>query len=186
VPHGTRLGGISTELPLDEYILRSWKLNAELRRADVKEGVFRSPMWHFVRLCAAHPQLRGRPAMDAFQRVGKVKPKGLNAVFMWAEMFPDSDDPEIEFIATWDRVRVPAGDDILAMAVALAKERPLQPRNCISPGYGLYVSIAGRLQELRPGNYINLPVERLAKALGVKETTVSYYAQCAKKMGISA
>lgn len=121
--------------------------------------------------------------MDAFQRVGRVKPKGLNAVFTWAEMFPESDDPEMEFVATWDRVRVPAGDDILAMAIARAKERPLQPRNCISQGYGLYVSIAGRLQELRPGDYINLPVERLAKALERKETTVSYYAQCAKKDG---
>ena len=78
---------------------------------------------------------------------------------------------------------VPAGDDILTLAVSLAKEKPLHPKNHISQRYALYVSIAGRLQELRPGDYINLPVERLAKALGVKETTVSYYAQCAKKDG---
>jgi hypothetical protein len=67
-------------------------------------------------------------------------------------------------------------------AVALRKERPLHPKNCVSQRYAMYVSIAGRLQELRPGD-INLPVERLGKALRVDERTISYYARLATKDG---
>jgi len=138
-------------------------------------------MWEFVRLCAAHPKLRGLSATDALRQISAVKLRDGRPL-SW-DCF-DSDDPQAEFFATWDKVRVPAGDDILALAIALAKERPLHPRNCISPKYVLYVSIAGRLQELRPGDYINLPVTRLGKALDVEERTVSYYADLAKRNGI--
>ncbi len=145
------------------------------------DAQFRTPMWDFVRFCAAHPRLRGLSATDAFRQISNVKLKD-GRPFSWADSF-DSDDPEAEFHATWGKVRVPAGDDILTLAVALAKERPLQPKNCISQRYGLYISIAGRLQELRPGDYINLPVERLGKALGVDERTISYYARLATTDG---
>ena len=138
-------------------------------------------MWGFVRFCAAHPRLRGIPAVDAFQQISNAQLKdGRN--LSWADSF-DSDDPAAEFLATWDKVRVPAGDNILTLAVALAKERPLHPKNCISQGYRLYVSVAGRLQELLPGECINLPVERVGKALGAQVRTISYYAQLAKKAG---
>lgn len=138
-------------------------------------------MWDFVRFCAAHPRLRGLSARDAFRQISNVKLKD-GRLFSWADSF-DTDDPEAEFHATWGKVRVPAGDDILTLALALAKERPLHPKNCISQGYGRYISIAGRLQELRPEDYINLPVERLGKALGVDERTISYYTRLAKADG---
>jgi hypothetical protein len=137
-------------------------------------------MWEFVRLCAAHPALRGKSALDAFQQVSSIRLRDGDRGFPWEESFLDSDDPRMEFIATWDKVRIPAGDDILDLAVALAKEKPLQPRNCISEGYGRFVSIAGWLQQLRPGNYINLPVERLGTILKVDPRTVSHYAAFAK------
>jgi hypothetical protein len=172
---------IPTELPLPDYLEWARKRNDELYSAGTDGGHFRSHMWEFVRFCAAHPQLRGLAAMDAFQQISSVNLKDGRPL-SWADAF-DSDDPEAEFLATWGKVRVPAGDDILTLAVALAKERPLCPKNCISQRFALYVSIAGRIQELRPGDYINLPVERLGKALSVDERTISYYAQLAKKDG---
>jgi hypothetical protein len=45
------------------------------------------------------------------------------------------------------------------------------------------VSIAAHLQFLRPSDYINLPVARLAKILGVDPKTVSYYSQQAQNDG---
>ena len=146
---------IPTELPLPDYVQWAQKRARELYSSKPEVAHFRTPMWDFVRFCAAHPRLRGIPAVDAFQQISNAQLKdGRN--LSWADSF-DSDDPAAEFLATWDKVRVPAGDDILTLAVALAKERPLHPKNCISQGYGLYVSIAGRLQELRPGVSIILP-----------------------------
>ena len=168
---------IPTDLPLPDYLDWARKRNDELYSAGTDGAHFRSHMWDFVRFCAAHPRLRGLSARDAFQQISNAQLKdGGN--LSWADSF-DSDDPAVEFLATWDKVRVPAGDDILTLAVALGKERPLHPKNCISQRYGLYISIAGRLQELRPGDYINLPVERLGKALSVDGRTISYYARLA-------
>jgi len=172
---------VPTELPLPDYLDWARKRNDELYSAGTDGAHFRSHMWEFVRFCAAHPQLRGLAAMDAFQQISSVNLKDGRPL-SWADAF-DSDDPAAEFLATWDKVRVPAGDDILTLAVALAKERPLHPKNCISQRYGLYISVAGRLQELRPGDYINLPVERLGKALSVDGRTISYYARLATMGG---
>jgi hypothetical protein len=141
-------------------------------------------MWEFVRSCKAHPTLSGLSATNALQQINKIRLRDGDLGFPWEEGFPDSDDPRMEFVATWDKVRVPFGADILDMAVATAKQKSLKPRNCISESYRFYVSIAGRLQELRPGDYINLPVERMAKAIGVAPRMVSNYAQVAKKSGL--
>ena len=123
-------------------------------------------------------------ALYALQQIDRIRLRDGDRGFPWEELFPDSDDPQMEFVATWDKVRIPAGEDILALAVALAKQKPLKPRISISPGYSRYVSIAARLQELRPNNYIQLPVERLAKAIGVDARTISHYGQFARKDGL--
>src|SRR5215472_4176887 len=80
-------------------------------------------------------------------------------------------------LVTWDKVRVPAGEDILVLAVGLARDKPLTLRNPISKNYSRVVSIAAHLQNLRPGDYINLPVARLGEILGVNDRTISYYLQ---------
>ena len=175
---------IPTELPLAKYVQWAWRQNDEHYEPPSTGKAFRTPMWEFVRLCAAHPALRKRSAPYAFQQVDRVRLRDSDRSFPWEEWFPDSDDPRMEFIATWDKVRIPAGADILALAVALADEKPLKPRLSIPEGYSRYVSIAGRLQELRGEDYINLPVERLGTILDVDPRTVSYYAAFARSYGL--
>jgi hypothetical protein len=164
---------IPLELPLSEYF--TWA--AEQNDAAYQNGgeAYRSPMWEFVRLMAAHPDLKGCGAVDAFDRVSNLEVNQGERRLSWPELFPDSDDPETEFLATWDKVRVPAGQDILIYAAGLARDKPIKLRRPISEKYSLFVSIAAHLQFLRPGQYINLPVVRLADILKVDLRTVSYY-----------
>lgn len=165
---------IPTDLPLPEYLEWALDRNSKQYEAQLRKGLFVSPLFEFVRCAKAHPQLEKLTAMEAFERLRALR---------WRDVFPASDDPETEFLATWAKVRVPVGKDILVLAASLAKEKPLQPTNCISPAYARYLSIAGRLQELRPGDYITLPVVRLGQILGVGERTISHYSALARKDG---
>src|SRR5262249_26984846 len=94
-----------------------------------------------------------------------------------ARMFSQFRRSRSRILVTWDKVRVPAGEDILVLAVGLARDKPLTLRNPISKNYSRVVSIAAHLQNLRPGDYINLPVARLGEILGVNDRTISYYLQ---------
>jgi hypothetical protein len=92
---------IPIELPLSEYFLWAGERNAKAYESGGE--TWHSPMWDFVRLMAAHPDLEGRGAEDALVMLNRDG--GTRAA--WDEVFPDSDDPQIEFLATWDKVRVP-------------------------------------------------------------------------------
>ena len=176
---------VPTQLPLPDYFRWAWEQN-NAHRDSIRRGAtdgFRSAMWEFVRRMAAHPELRGLQAEDAFRLLSVIEVKRADRRLSWPELFPDSDDPAIEFHSTWEKVRVPYGDDMLVLAVGSARDRPMKLRNSISEKYSLYVSIAAHLQCLRPGDYINLPVERLATILGVETRTVSYYSQQAQNDG---
>ncbi len=176
---------IPTQLPLPDYFRWAWEQN-NAHRVSISRGSthgFRSAMWEFVRYMAAHPKLRGLGADAAFGLLAPIELKRGTRRLAWPELFPDSDDPAVEFLSTWKKVRVPAGDDILVLAVGLARDRPIKLRNPISEKYSRFVSIASHLQFLRPGDYINLPVERLAKILSVGTRTVSYYSQQAQNDG---
>ena len=135
--------------------------------------------------CAAHPDLKGlsgTKALESLQKVAVLSPIGKKQL-SWYEMFPDSDDPAVEFVTTWSKVRVPVGQDILVYADGMARDKPLKLRNPISEEYTRFLSIAFHLQYLRAGDYINLPVARLGEILGVNERTVSNYTQQARKEG---
>ena len=172
---------IPTELPLPDYLDWARKRNDELYSAGTDGAHFRSHMWDFVRFCAAHPRLRGLSATDAFRQISNVKLKDGRPL-SWADSF-DSDDPDAEFLATWGKVRVPAGDDILTLAIALAKERPCDQRTVSRKATAFISASRVALAELMPGDYINLPVERLGKALGKDQRTISYYARLAMTDG---
>lgn len=165
---------IPIELPLPKFLGWAIEKNEALYEHPKHGGMYRSPMWEFVRLCRAHPELARLSADDAFRKLGRIP---------WEECFPDSDDPEIEFLTTWDKVRVPAGQDILVLAVGLARDVPLTLSNPISDKYSRLVSIAAHLQSLRPGDHIKLPVGRLGEILGVNDRTISFYIQRATKDG---
>ena len=163
-----------TDLPLREFLAWAAYRNREHLQRRAKSGQFLSPLFEFIRYAKAHPGLANVSAEEALHRVQDIP---------WRDWFPDSEDPQSEFLVTWDRVRVPAWSDILELATSIAKEKPLRPRSCISPAYGHYLSIAGRLQELRPNDYINLPVVRLGQLLGLEPRTIGYHAARAKKDG---
>src|SRR5215831_18076078 len=105
--------------------------------------------------CAGHiPNWRGFPRVEGHSV---------------ARMFSQFRRSRSRILVTWDKVRVPAGEDILVLAVGLARDKPLTLRNPISKNYSRVVSIAAHLQNLRPGDYINLPVARLGEILGVND-----------------
>ena len=106
-------------LPLAEYVAWACEQNNRQYRPPGRHDKFRTPLFEFVRLCKAHPELRGLNSDDA---LGK-----LNG-FDWVRAFRLSEDPLIEFLTTWDKVRVAAGDDILANAIGLARQKPLKLR----------------------------------------------------------
>lgn len=176
---------IPTHLPLPEYFRWAWEQNQRLLFGAKATGnhKYRSPMWEFVRLMAAHPKLKGLGAEDAFRLVAPLEVHQGERSLSWSELFLLSGDPAAEFMSTWNKVRVPAGDDILILADGLARDKLIRLRFAISEKYSRYVSIAFHLQVLRSGQYINLPVARLAKILKVDQRTVSYYAEQAKRSG---
>jgi hypothetical protein len=140
-------------------------------------------MWDFVRACAAHPDLKGSSAEEALELIRKARVRSGYKLVLWSQMFPESDDPDVEFLATWDSIRIPAGQDILGLAVALAKEKPLKLLKPISAKYSELLSIAYRLQILRPDDHICLPVLRLGEALHVSPRMVSFYTKQARRSG---
>lgn len=165
---------IPTYLPLDQFTEWAASKNRATYESPSRGGVFRSPMWEFVRLMKAHPDLRALSAKDAYAKI---------ASFLCWNRFPHSEDPMMEFLTTWDKIRVPAGDDILVNAFTLAKERQLRVKDSVSPNCLLILTTAFHLQRLRPDDYINLPVERLGKLLNVNPRTISMYLAWAKKHG---
>src|SRR5437868_12941453 len=104
----------------------------------------------------------------------------------WISCFvdSDSDDPKVEFIQTWDRVRLPAGMDMLDLANRQAKTLPLKLKISHSEKYERFVSIAGHLQRLRPGLPIFLPEQKLAAILGCRYQTVGWYRAEGVKHGL--
>src|SRR5208337_3454208 len=117
---------VPIELPLPKFLEWAVERNQAYYDARRRKGLFVDPLFEFVRCVKAYPELEMLTAMEAFDRL---------QAFPWRDVLPDSDDPETEFLAIWDKVRVPAGKDILVLAASLAKEKPLHPKNCISPTY---------------------------------------------------
>jgi hypothetical protein len=166
------------DLPLPDFLRWAAERNEAHYDAQISNGEFVTPLFEFVRCARAHPDLAKLNAQEAFNRVRKIIP--------WGDWFPESDEPELEFLSTWDKVRVPAGQgDTLIYAAGLARDRPIKIRGpIISANYSHFVSIAFHLQILRAGKYINLPVARLGEILEVNPRTVSHYVEQAKRDGL--
>ena len=60
---------------------------------------------------------------------------------------------------------------------------PLRPRDCYSPGYGSFVSLAGHLQQNAQGSIL-LPCRKIAAILSCEPTTVSRYRRLAMQDGL--
>jgi hypothetical protein len=96
-----------------------------------------------------------------------------------------SGDLRAEFIAAFNSIRVAAGMGLWETAAANADARPFIPTVAPSRKYVRFVSLAGHLQRARaPGQWILLPVHRLASMLGVTARMVSQYRRWATEEGI--
>jgi hypothetical protein len=139
-----------------------------------------SPTWQFARIAKGHPELWHLSASEAVEKI-----EALLGAAVWGR-FVESDDPRVEFLATWDKIRLPGSSDILESALDMANFRPLKPWIKHSAFYCRFVSLAGHLQRYLPGQPIALPVERIAQVLGVKYQTVCNYRNLAVQDGLLA
>jgi hypothetical protein len=180
MPGKTVDGVLSTTLPLAQYLREA--VSRSQREMPDAEGCdkFRTRLFGFVRFTKARPELRDMSPEEALRAV--MTTLGVDH-HGWSDLFPESDDPAVEFTETWDKVRLAAGQDALKTAIANADRLPLKLPDPISTNYQRFVSIAGHLQRLFPNSSIYLPEELLAQELGCTPRTVGYYRSRAVKDG---
>jgi hypothetical protein len=189
--------GVPSSLPFAEYLARAID---EWRRV-LGEGLLPawqaevSPLFHFCRLVKAHPDMEAVTARQALKRVEQVLrgwrggiPEGRKGMGDWEAWFGVArEDAQVEILDAWDKVRYLPGQTPLDNALRSARECPLVLRDeetaRRADGYPLFVSVAGWLQVAMGDRAIMLPVELLAKALGVKPMTVSRYRRWAVEDG---
>lgn len=170
------------DLPLSQYLRCAWKYNEE---AELVEG-WRSEMWNFVLLAKSHPDLancdadRAADVVEAQMRSWLPEPCDI-----WQQSFPDVEDPLMEFVATWPKIRVPLGTaGSLEEAAAAATRRPLLPVPVRTPNYGFFISILGHLQRLEGDRSIFVPCHKFSDLLDVTPMTISNYRAVAVKDGL--
>jgi hypothetical protein len=96
----------------------------------------------------------------------------------------DCEELRLAFLASWDKVRIAEGDDVLAWAFKQAKEKPYHPSPCLSTKYALVASTAYHLADCTKPKPFYLPCERLAALLETSAMTVSNIIQLLKKNGV--
>jgi hypothetical protein len=153
------------------------------------------PLFYFIRLVKAHPEMASASATEALDKVGRVLAAWRHAVpeedryddwYPWLAV--TEDDSEAEFLDTWDQVRYFPGWRPLAVAVELSRRRPVKPSpehtRRYTRGYAEFVSVAGWLQVAVGNANILLPVKELSELLGgVAEMTVCRYRRWAVEDG---
>lgn len=146
------------------------ELNTIRNSIDGTGSGWSTPTWQFVRMAKGHPELIGLSADEAMAKVEEV----LGPEVLWSH-FPDSEDPQVEFLATWDKIRTPGKGDILDHCLEEARRLPLRPLLRRSKSYCEFLSLAGHLQRCFPGEPIALPVERIGELLDLSYQTVCNY-----------
>ena len=82
------------------------------------------------------------------------------------------------FMNEWNMVKVPAGQNPLTTAFTMAQQKPLVA-NTRFRRYALFIGVCGWLQKLVGDEDIYLPIDSLAKLLGVSTSIVSNYRKLA-------
>lgn len=169
--------------PLPEYLREAWQANESGYRPPAYGQPYRTPMFEFVRAARAHPELATLDGIDAADQVEAVLRQWHNGKQNpWARTFPQSEDPQAEFVETWERVKWPKPE--LEMALQDARCLPLAPTRSYSPQYAQFVAFAGHLQRRSDGRPIFLPCRKVASVLGCTLTSVSRYRRMALKDGL--
>jgi hypothetical protein len=105
----------------------------------------------------------------------------------WKFFFPQANDGEaarLDFMASFCAVRHVPFCDLLSNALRLADEKPLRPPHWRGKLYQRFISLAGWLQVLLPGQPILLPTRKLDTLLGCDQRTVSRLRTCAVQDGL--
>ena len=165
---------------LDGYLREGWQLNESSYPAP--KGHYRSPMFTFVRWTKAHPDLEDLLGLEAAELVeSHIKTWEPSSSDPWQTCFPESDDPKLEFVDTWHRIKWPRAE--LETARLSAARLPLKPFCCYSPGYQAFVSLAGHLQRNIEGSIL-LPCLKISAILGCRPMTISRYRRMACQDGL--
>jgi hypothetical protein len=185
--------GLPSRLSLAAYLRQAVghsRAESEERPAECWE----SPLWGFLRLAKAHPELIKADAGEALRRVERVLmawnkaadlPRGADP---WGEWFDvEQEDARAEFFEAWDKIRLLPGRTPLEAALELARATPLilrpEERRTRPPGYTAFVSLAGWLQVVAGDQNILLPVEDVGRLLRCSPRTVSSYRRWAAQDG---
>jgi len=148
-----------------------------------------SPLFGFMRQVKAHPELRDAKESAAFNLIDDViqtwrVPVGDRrrrdpGCHWWHWFGISSDGAEAEFIGAWDKIRHVPGDDPLASVWAAAQRtNTVLPDSITQPrpgGYKKFIAFAALLQSEMGERNILLPVERLARLMGLEPVTISRY-----------
>jgi hypothetical protein len=162
---------------LIEAIREAAKIEAREFRSVRKGRRSQSPLWAFCRELRADPQLHDLDGMAALTKVRDAlrwSGTSLDA------LFPDCDDPAIDFLAAWRRT-----DKIgsFAAAVRAADNHPEPIAHTISIGYSRFCRVCAELQRRKGGEPIILAVAVFADALGVDRRTITRYKEQAEADG---
>jgi hypothetical protein len=155
------------------------------RYQEDKSGLdYKTPLFDFIRYCRSVPQLGHLDAFVALDRVQAIM-KLKDLAFSDFECL-DEIEGEIEFISTWDAVKIPAGSDPVTQAVHEAASLPddalILPANTPSQLLA-FLKIAVCLQRMNLDTSVALPVDRLGKELAISGMSVSRLRAVAERRG---
>jgi hypothetical protein len=163
---------------LSDFLYSVWEATREVEYPRIPTQVFK-----FAHKAKGRPELANLEALDAADTIETI-------LETWDEADPDdpwsifdeSADGRAEFISVWDKIKYPAGKDILKHATEAAGHAPpLKPIRLYSKKYAQFLGIAAQLQVMRPNIGIKLPVEALGRVLGCDYSLVGKYRKFAEK-----
>jgi hypothetical protein len=176
-------------LALAEYVAAAVEWHSHDRKAG-KGRKWTTPLWGFIRVLKAHPDLKGRDAMaaiDLVERVFKFWPTGGDDPWRhWTGGGADEAREQIAF--AWTRILYTPGCGLLDEAVERARQHqlPIPPAHAITPDYVRFLSVAGWLQVAVGDREIFLPCQKVSVAMfgeDGKHQNVSRWIGVAKSQG---
>jgi hypothetical protein len=163
------------DLPFRNFLprLRDW-----IERSDWEYQAASLPMFAFVRAIKSHPDTPADP-LAALTLV--LKTIGSFDVPAGEYIVPlGSEDGQVTFASTWEKVRFRIGDDPVEIAWEAAQAQRFGPPSARAGRYALFINVAACLQVLRRGQTILLPVHVLKKRFRSQPNTISSWIRWAK------
>jgi hypothetical protein len=154
-------------IPEAEFVFLSWQ--ASEGRNWQEDGT--SETWEFCRYLCAHPIFKSLATAALVRKLRRLI---------------DIEDEHLEIISVEiGRVKMAKGQGPLDWAMSCAAQYPLtDPEDLGFERYNRFLSIAGWLQVQRGNAPVYLPVEKLAKLLGVSARQVSTWRALAQRQGL--